>query len=225
MAHLVDGKSKHEKKERREKATLLQKTLRRLAVGSSWRFSGGTLFREYAGWFVEVESSVWASARRTTAHLRIKPMAMDPLFWDIVGLPENRKLPLSFRALGAWTCRAPVLKESDFDEVTLGPELLAQKILAWADEQLLDIAKLGSQDFLNFLRGAPRGYVGAYLAVEVTALMLSGKDQEAYALCEEARKRGDSGGFSVAAKSVTFVSLATNWLERRSHKHDDAMIS
>jgi len=140
---------------------------------------------------------------------------MDPLFWDIVGLSENRKLPLSFRAHGDWICRAPALKESDFDEAVMGPELLAQEIFAWADKQLPDISKLDIQNFLNFLRATPRGYIGAYLAVEVIALMLVGNDQEVYALCEEARKRGDSGGFTITAEGMTFVSLASNWLESR----------
>lgn len=92
---------------RRVKGKQLQGALRRSIVGTKWRCFGGILFTDHLGWFVEVVSAVWIPSRRTVARIHVKPMAIDPIFWDIVGLLENNKLPLSFRAIGAWTCSTP----------------------------------------------------------------------------------------------------------------------
>lgn len=57
------------------------------------------MFRERVGWFVSVCPLVFIYDESTKATVSAKPMAIDPIFWGIVGLPENAERPLSFRLL------------------------------------------------------------------------------------------------------------------------------
>lgn len=58
------------------------------------------MFRERVGWFVSVCPLVFIIYEESTkATVSAKPMAIDPIFWGIVGLPENAERALSFRLL------------------------------------------------------------------------------------------------------------------------------
>ncbi|HEY5072634.1 MAG TPA: hypothetical protein VII63_11460 [Caulobacteraceae bacterium] len=61
------------------------------ARDTGWRVSQGWLFREQDGWFFEVWTIVARNSPHTIAKFISKPMEIDPIFWDIVGLPENKK--------------------------------------------------------------------------------------------------------------------------------------
>jgi hypothetical protein len=74
------------------------------------------------------------------AVIRVKPMAIDPIFWDLVGLPENREQPLSFRANGAWTCRPPYFAELDIEEHT-DSAVVADRMIAAATDQLENVLR------------------------------------------------------------------------------------
>jgi hypothetical protein len=79
----------------------LDKAVREQAKGTGWRSVRGELFREQAGWFVGATPSVHINRAMTQLRVVVKPMTIDHAFWDLVGLPENRRLPLSFRLIGA----------------------------------------------------------------------------------------------------------------------------
>src|SRR5882762_4101669 len=99
--------SREERVARRALCQAVKMQLKQLSKGTGWRFSKYVLFREHGGWFISTRSAVWLSEPKTTADFQIKPMALDPLFWEIVGLQSNNEQPLSFRFLGAWTCSTP----------------------------------------------------------------------------------------------------------------------
>ncbi len=114
--------------------------MRAQAKGSGWKSITGSLFRETPGKFIEVMLSVHIDAPVTQAIIAVKPMTIDPIFWDIVGLPENNALPLSFRANGAWICRAPYSAEITLEESS-NPAGVARDFFVAANEQLAIMVK------------------------------------------------------------------------------------
>ncbi|MFK8253284.1 hypothetical protein [Ancylobacter terrae] len=203
--------------ERRAKAKALARSLADHAAGSGWRAARGELFRIYNEWFIEVVTTVSLTDYRTFFALYLKPMAIDPIFWEICLLNENNGLPLSFRAQGAWVCRPPrftMYEANDASDV----ESLAATTLNWSTQQLATIDNLTMQEYFEFLRAAPRGHPGAFLATEVTSLALMKRNSEALAMCEAARRRGDEGGFifpDAHGKRTTFVERAVEFLQKR----------
>lgn len=217
MADADCGLSREECRQRRVQAKLVEKAVKQAARKSRWRFAGGVHFRDHDGWFVAVRSGMLVARRRTHATLHVKPMAIDPLFWNNVGFPENRKLPLSFRAHGAWICHVPPLSERRFVEDGKDSEQLAREIVDWSDRELARIDLFLPEDFLELLRDVADRCFGG-LASLITALILLGREEEAATLVENARARGECGGFSVSFLSgdgKSFVDMAHEWLSRK----------
>lgn len=186
----------------------LEKAVRAASKGSGWRTLEGCLFREQAGWFVSVCPSVFIFEESTTATVSAKPMAIDPIFWDIVGLPENADAPLSFRLNGAWTCQPP-----PFDEVSIeendDANVVAARLMDVANKRLADVERWSVEDFLQLCRthGATED---SYLPCAVTSLVALGRDNEALDACKYAKARGDGGGF--LSLDGSFSDMAVRWI-------------
>ena len=201
--------SRAEQRERRALSRAVAGELKRLVRGTGWRISQGWIFREYLGWFIEVRGIVRVGKPRTTVEWRAKPMGLDPVFWDIVGTPENREQPLSFRLFGAWTCRVPAMIEAEIPEGDAQSEGIARAVLAWADSQFTATEPSRSLDaFVELLRDHPRR--GFYLASYISALILMHRHNEALAECATAIESGEAGGFNVGR--LTFPDMAKAWL-------------
>lgn len=97
----------------------LEKSVRTQARNMGWKSASGSIFKEQADWFIEASPSVYIYEHLTKAVISVKPMVIDSIFWDIVGLPENRQQPLSFRENGAWTCRPPYFAEPEIESTTI----------------------------------------------------------------------------------------------------------
>lgn len=187
----------------------LEKSVRSVSKGSGWRTIEGCLFREQAGWFVSVCPSVLIYEDSTRASVSAKPMAIDPIFWDIVDLPENNDAPLSFRLNGAWTCHPP-----HFDEVSIeeheDAEVVAARLLETANERLAHVVGRWSvEEFLQLCRtnGATED---SYLPCVVTSLIALGREHEALDACKSAKARGVGGGF--LAPEGSFTDMAMGWI-------------
>ena len=208
--------SRQETKERHALTRQLRKSLRERARGTGWGCARGCLFRNHQDWFVEVMPIVALNGLRTHLRLHIKPMALDPIFWQIAELPENVRLPLSFRASGAWTCHTYPVVETILPDAEHQAETLATLVLDWADEQLKQRgAHWTLQDFIDRLQHANNGWSFASL---VTALALAGRSDEAISTCLEAKTRGGMGGFMVASRG-SFVDLALAYLRSINPSH------
>jgi hypothetical protein len=191
----------------------LSKALCSRAKGTGWKVSQGCLFREDDGWFVEARPAVYVTACRSTVSLHAKPMAVDPIFWEIVDLVENNSLPLSFRAFGAWTVRTPQIVDLDLDELGKDVFDLADAVIAVA---AIEVERWKSQrsaaGLLEELKQLhARDERRPYLSAEVCLLVLLGDRQTAKEICVSARECGLSGGFQVGDQ--TFVDLALEWLD------------
>ena len=157
--------------------------------------------------------------------LSIKPMALDLLFWEIVGLSENLALPLSFRERGAWVLRPPATEVevgSDCDDVdALAAEVLRVATLH-SDEAVQGasvhslLARVPAE---QELRGQPR-------PVAVCLHILAGELDAAMRLCRPDEPlvhplMRESGGFTTHHRdgsSSTFLEQARDWI--MSHRRD-----
>jgi hypothetical protein len=219
MAKLTRTESKERSALAKMVATILKTSARR----HKWRVARDSLFKDHNGWFVEVRANICyfvevqanISPRhfRTRAATRIKPMTLDPIFWDIVGLSENVKLPLSFRAFGAWVCAAPAISEDEIAEGDGSAEGIADNILEWANSQMaLPMLSADPKTYVDFLQDRGDGY----FASRVAMLCLMGRYEEARGACHSAIAQDLSGGFQQSAgdSRVTFPMMAINWLDR-----------
>ena len=190
----------------------LTKAVREIAKGTDWRSIEGCLFCESKGWFISITPAVYVFDQITLARVTAKPMSVDPVFWDLVGLPENLSKPLSFRFNGAWTCRPPPLVEMEVPEDP-DPNVVAARILSIADSQRISVlAQLSMDAFIMLCRD--RGQENdTYLPSLVSALIATGREGEAMAACKRAQAIGQIGGF--LAPQGTFVEMALNWLSTR----------
>lgn len=189
----------------------LEKSLRIQVKGTDWKSAHGSIFCDKSGWFIAVSPSVHIFEHITKAMVSVKPMAIDPIFWDIVGLPENREQPLSFRANGAWACRPPYYAEINIDEDE-DPDIVAERLFVVAIEQLDSVTRTYSMErFLAACREAG-AMADAYLSSVIPALIALHRRDDALGICEEASSQGWSGG--ILASEGSFVEMAAAYLRR-----------
>ncbi len=186
--------------------------------GSEWRFAKGVLFRSVQGWFISARLTVRPLESKTTAVFQFKPMALDPLLWKIVKVPENTKLPLSFRYWGAWKCSTPEWAELEFVDAAESGEQIAGRILHWSETQLHQATShLSIESFKNFVENYHSQKQGRhFLATLVVTLLLMNRDEQALAALREAKVAKHEGGFTMNGKS--FVDMAIAWINSQADK-------
>ena len=149
---------------------------------AGWRCANGGIFLQQGDWFIDVlPSLLWK--RGVMARLSAKPMKVDPVFWSIVGLPENGTLPLSFRANGAWVLRPP------FSEAFIAlnepePELLACALVKWATDRLPEVAALSIDNLLGTLEETGDRDVKNFAALEICLHLMRDDYESAINVCQ-----------------------------------------
>jgi len=152
------------------------------------------------------------NSEKNASELRFKPMAIDPLYWRIVGLEDNLKEPLSFRAWGAFCCDTlPICATELVGEA----EGVAEKMVKWIDEQSkFLVTGINNSNFsaaiLNHENQIERG---AYAISLVVSLIEEGDIKEAKRLAnlyaagrlESVHKQNHLG--------KDFHQIALEWLE------------
>lgn len=204
--------SREDARSEKERAKRFAEALRSEAKASGWRHANGGVFRQDGDWFVSV-LPVLLWTRGVMAMSFAKPMVVDPVFWCIAGLPENDKLPLSFRANGAWVLRPP------FSEAYIAldqrePELLAREFLKWATDSLTQVAASSVETLLAKIEGlGPRRK--NFAALEICLHVLRDDYASAQDICGNLAPN-ELGGFVTGHK--TFIDQAKDWLadEHRS---------
>ncbi|UXN75989.1 hypothetical protein N8D56_24995 (plasmid) [Devosia sp. A8/3-2] len=204
-----------ERKERRALAKATISVLKKIARPHKWKVARGSLFREHNGWFIEVWTDISPWERKTDAHLKFKPMAVDPTFWEIVGFPENSGMPLSFRAFGAWVCGSPTIAKTSIKEDDGSPEAIAGNILAWVNAQMTQaLMRADHESYLDLLTSKGDGYFDTRIALLCTI----GRYAEARRECRQAVEREFGGGFEKIGKDgegTTFPMMVLDWIDRR----------
>ncbi|WP_354697186.1 hypothetical protein DSM112329_02817 [Paraconexibacter sp. AEG42_29] len=82
------------------------------AVAHGWRTGGGGfLYRVQGDYIYELSVTNRRERGETRGRLSVKPMGVDPVFWEVVGLSELTKKRAGFRLAGAFTLRLATVAE------------------------------------------------------------------------------------------------------------------
>ncbi|WP_374526410.1 hypothetical protein [Sphingopyxis sp.] len=193
--------------------------LKSQARAAHWRYAGGWIFRQSGDWFVDVLP--WLLPERGAGlRLLIKPMALDPLFWDIVGASENHSLPLSFRANGAWVLRpATIDSQAGLDQADV--ELLATEVLGVADRQTEALLETMSLESMLAALPDKDDLFGQQRVLAICLLILAGQTETAFDLCRISSSEDHpivrGSGFLTRnpdGSVSTFLDQARDWIAR-----------
>ncbi len=182
--------------------------------GTGWKKNGQKLFKESGGFFQEIDISVFFNDEKIRVTQQVKPMALDLILWDILGISENASEPLSFRSTGAFTCSGLPIHEELLDtrDATVSDVAIALRTIA--DNSVERCQKvLAGADFSTLLTQHPHHRErGAYAVTLVTSLINDGKPDAAAGLASayESGELKSCMGFS--CNDVSFHSLALDWL-------------
>lgn len=196
-----------------------------LAKAAGWKRYDYFLFREAESYFFKARLNVHVNASRSVATLEAKPMALDPIVWDIFGLEDNRRLPLSFRGSGAFVSSALTFHEQE-------AELEGDEPLQVAT-RFLEIAEASSARALELLKSRPYSELvqedpnqiahGSYSVACLASLIHEGRLAEAEAMAEKfaTGRLPASDDFSKFDGQTfqSFHQMAVDWLKsgRRDH--------
>lgn len=205
-----DRITREQARAKKERERSFTGAIKRGVKAAGWRFSAGCLFRQRGNWFVSaLPSLLWQ--RGAIVMSMSKPMDIDPIFWDIVGLPENNALPLSFRANGAWVLRPPqpntyvALEEGD-------PEKLAEAVIAWADSWSTEVEAKPLEALISEMEG-----LGAsryqFTAFEICLHLVRRDYFRALKIIHE-QGEDESGGFVTG--DASFFDQAKAWIENKA---------
>lgn len=183
---------------------------------AGWRFARADILRQEGAWFISnMPTLAWE--RGVWNRLTIKPMALDSLFWDIVGLQENNRLPLSFRATGAWVLQ-PSGTSAAFASEETSPIELARRVVDWSNNQLDALPHLSIDSMLAEL-GPAEQLQHQRRSLAICLYLLKGDFDEAQRLCFEAGDQrpimADGGGYTTIhadGTRSTFIEQALRWI-------------
>lgn len=123
----------HEEQLLREtRASAFEQALSQLLVGTTWSYQHGSMFKDHQGWYLANLPEL-AYRKGVIMCLCYKPMAIDPLFWEIAGLNVDPVASMPFRnrthfAVPALQCIAYIGKD------VTSEEQLATLALEWTDD-------------------------------------------------------------------------------------------
>ena len=148
-------------------------------------------------------------------------MSIDPLLWDIMGMPENRQETLSFRAWAAFRCDEIPLHSSimevddayDFKEV-------AVRIFNWANTSIEECREeLLEKRFSDFVK-ADQDHIkeGAYVSTLITSLIAEDDLKEAFKEAQSYESGEKNSCSSMNKDGRSFFTHTLEWLS--DHDYD-----
>lgn len=182
--------------------------------GTGWKKKGWMFLRESDGIFQKIEISVSLNDEKIRVTYQIKPMALDLILWDILGISENASEPLSFRATGAFTCDGLPIYDELLDKSygTVRDAVATLRTIIDNNEGLCQNVLSGT-DFSTLLAQHPNHRErGAYAVTHVTSL-INDCDRDAAAHLASAYESGElKSCMNMSCKGVSFHRLALDWL-------------
>jgi hypothetical protein len=186
---------------------------------SPWKKSKCAMFGKFGDYYQDVMISVHRNSGRTIATLRCKPMALDPLLWDILDMSENQGQPLSFRTWGAFVCSGLPLLEKELEEPGQTPKEVATNALEFgvANRNLLE-ERLTATQYSELLERHPNQTArGAYAVTLVASLIHEGNEQEARRLASAYASGSLKSCSEFTSDGLSFHEHALRWLDAGRH--------
>ena len=191
--------------------------LRSAAKGSGWKKASNFVFYSDSRFFFQATLSVYLNANRTLARFSAKPMLIDPILWDILGIPENTSGPMSLRGNGAFSCSTPDFYEAEIETPDSTSNTIVDSFINFAKtskDQFLD--EYANISFSQLISKDPNHIErGAYAITLVASLINEANYQLALdiALGHSSGKLTSCLQFS--SKGQSFHDLAVTWLNAR----------
>jgi hypothetical protein len=201
--------TKEERAARKDYRKTFAGALTAAAKPTSFQTANGGLYQDRNGWFVAVGILLYPDRTRTRLVAHIKPMAIDPIFWDAMGMGEEWRRPLWKRHLGL-ALRDPPLAESELEDGKQ-PEQAAAHILKQAEKWASTTEALSLGEYLDRCRAAENRPF-RYFACIATTLVAMGRNEDALELCRAATAAGSNGGYRQDRRN--FTDRLTEWIER-----------
>lgn len=186
-----------------------------LVRGSPWKKSKCAIFGKFGDHYQDVMISVHRNSERTIATLRFKPMAVDPLLWDILDMSENQAQPLSFRTWGAFVCSGLPILEKELEVPGQTPKEVAANALEFAvvNHCLLE-ERLTATTYSELVGRHPNQTArGAYAVTLVASLIHDGNEQEARRLASAYVSGSLKSCSGFTSDGLSFHEHALRWLD------------
>lgn len=190
--------------------------LKDLVRATSWKKSDYFVFREQEACFFKGSLNVHVNAPRSVARIEAKPMALDPILWEILRLEDNRRMPLSFRGSGAFVCPALPFREQEVELEGDEPREVAGRFLEACEAgAALALARLRSESFTELVRQHPdQAQRGAYSIALVVSLIHDGNLAEAARVATDYASGRLNTTHDFLFHDQSFHDLALSWLRK-----------
>lgn len=178
-------------KERRLFEKSILTSLKSLFKLDKWLKKNNFFFKVDDHLFWSLTVSVHQNSELISVDLDVKPMSIDPILWNILGLSENNNEPKSFRSNGAFTCSSLPIANLTFLLTPENIEFGLKKIQVWLNSSFeLGKKKLKSSLFSDLLfEHQNHKERGAYAISLVCSLI----DEESEAKALEVAKAYENG--------------------------------
>jgi hypothetical protein len=192
--------------------------LRDLLKGTGWRKRDNLVFAEVDGYYVQADVLVHKKEPKTRFECSFKPMAVDPILWEISGTPECLDEPLSFRSYCIGGCTSYPLLFADIEQAGDDAEKVAAQILPCCSRALALLREnFGNHPFSELLAELQeQGARGNVATSRIAALIAEGRTADARTAAEASL--ATYGPLSPAVRRVgkLFEHQIIRWLDARA---------
>lgn len=191
--------------------------LRSVAKGSGWKKASDFVFCSDSGFFFQASLSVYLNANRALASFTAKPMLIDPILWDILGILENTSGPMSLRGNGAFLCSTPNFYEAEIENPDSTSNTIVDSFINFAKtskDQFLD--EYANISFSQLISKDPNHIErGAYAMTLVASLIYEANYEQALDIALGHSTGKLSSCEKISSKGQSFHVLAVSWLSAR----------
>ena len=207
-----------------ESDKMLAKIVRDVSKKYGWKTSRGFVFKKDSQILFPILINGQLKTKRLSWSINFKLYGFDDLFWKIVKLEENSKLPLGFRASGVWVAPSMEVKSDHQILDEWNENNISRKVndaIEEMDSLCSDLSMSATSPENNLLivekyyqllmEKYPNAVSNIWVERLLTYLLL-GDYVEAKNIADSRIKENDSGGFDYSGSS--FYELANEYIER-----------
>jgi hypothetical protein len=195
----------------------IDKKIKALFKESNSKFKSFFAYKQINGFFFNVIVTAWSKTSSISATLYFKPLSVDNTFWEIVGLLENKRMPLSFRGDGAF--KLPAIKISEYKLPIIEKTIIEdiKSLITVINDSLNETANKVKtlEDFIKYVEDKPdREHNLLYRDLLIVAYITNNDIKMAMRLVEKEVKNKSISRFQFGDKD--FFDLALDYSLMRS---------
>lgn len=209
--------TKEYSRQRRAKSTTTLKLASNLLKKDGWKKCQYMLWQVVDDLFWTVWINTHLNSDTTSIEISVKPLSIDPILWDVMSLAANKAKPLSFRALGAFTCPLLLMDKifflNDTEQATLEHD-----IQRWVNGRLPQLTKAvaGKSFSTLFAQDVNQVERHAYALPIFCSLVAEQDFTAAHALATKYSSDSVMPAFNLSKKGVPFFALALAYLHNNA---------